>query len=285
MTEENDGVVESAETLALAYVLETMPPNQTFHVDDLACSGSYNSMQIETPEIQLHCSNNICNGTRIFRCQRKSIPNLVVENFEFGYLTYRCSNCTVEKKVFSIAAKLSEEQSKNGICYKFGELPNFGPPTPARLITLIGPDREEFLKGRRCENQGLGVGAFIYYRRVVENQKNRILEQIIKVSQKIGAAPEKITVLEKALTETQFSRAMSDAKDSIPESLLINGHSPLLLLHSALSEGVHAMTDQDCLNIAGSVRIVLVELSEKLSQALKDEAELGKALNVLINKK
>ena len=75
------------------------------------------------------------------------------------------------------------------------------------------------------------------------------------------------------------------AKDSLPESLLINGHSPLKLLHSALSEGVHALTDEQCLEMASSVRVVLVELSDRLSQALKDEAELSKALTTIMNKK
>ena len=37
------------------------------------------------------------------------------------------------------------------------------------------------MKGRRCGNLGLGIGAFVYYRRVVENQKSRILDEIIKV--------------------------------------------------------------------------------------------------------
>lgn len=75
------------------------------------------------------------------------------------------------------------------------------------------------------------------------------------------------------------------AKDAIPESLLINGHSPIKLLHSALSEGVHALSDEECLDFAGSIRIVLGELSERLSQALKDEAELTKALSTLMKKK
>ena len=68
------------------------------------------------------------------------------------------------------------------------------------------------------------------------------------------------------------------------ESLLINGHNPITLLHSALSEGVHALSDEDCLELASSVRIVLGELSERLSQALKDDAELTKALSNLIKK-
>jgi hypothetical protein len=39
------------------------------------------------------------------------------------------------------------EVSQNIFPYKIGELPIYGPPTPARLISLIGPDREIFLKG------------------------------------------------------------------------------------------------------------------------------------------
>jgi len=172
-----------------------------------------------------------------------------------------------------------------GQYYKFGELPTYGPPVPPKLIKLIGPDRDDFLKGRRCENQGLGVGAFIYYRRVVENQKNRILGEIIKVSEKISSAPEKIEILKSAINETQFTKALKMAKEAMPESLLINGHSPILLLHSALSEGVHTLSDEQCLEFAGSVRVVLGELSERLSQALKDEAELTKALSTLMKKK
>jgi len=165
--------------------------------------------------------------------------------------------------------------------YKFGETPPFGPPTPARVISLIGPDKEYFLKGRRAENQGLGIGAFAYYRRVVENQKNRILEEVIRVSERIGAPHEVITDLRTAISETQFSKAMSSIKHGIPQILLINGYNPLTLLHSALSEGIHALSDGQCLERATSIRVVLTELAEHLSQALKDEAELNAAVTRL----
>ncbi len=210
---------------------------------------------------------------------------LKVNSYEFFYITYRCSNCQRTEKTFSIAAKAEINGKPQGRCYKFGELPTYGPPVSPKLIKLIGPDRDEFLKGRRCENQGLGVGAFVYYRRVVENQKNRILGEIIKVSEKIGASSDKIKTLSSAVTETQFSKALDIAKDAMPESLLINGHSPIKLLHAALSEGVHVLTDEQCLELAGSIRVVLSELSERLSQALKDAAELTKALSTLMNKK
>jgi hypothetical protein len=281
-------VKEEIKYQTLAEFLESTPPNQIIPISDMSeisSSGSYKRDAMRSPEIQLHCDHENCNGVRFFRCDSGGGHYLTTKNYEFFYLTYRCSNCQANTKTFSLAAKLKTAWKPEGDCYKFGELPNYGPPVSPKLIKLIGPYREEFLKGRRCENQGLGVGAFAYYRRVVETQKNRILEEIIKVSEKIGAPKEKIEILRAAVNETQFSKALEMTKDAMPESLLINGNSPILLLHNALSEGIHTLTDERCLELAGSVRIVLGELSERLSQALKDEAELLKALSSLMRNK
>lgn len=285
-----DGSVqEEPSSSTLADFLESVPPNQALHISDLSqhvyrSDVGRNANEICLPELQLHCSNEACNGTRFFRCTSKP-PILTDGSHKFFYLTYRCSNCQDTQKTFSLAARIFESGSSIGECYKFGELPPFGPPTPARLIKLIGPDREVFLKGRRCENQGLGIGAFIYYRRVVENQKNRILGEIVQVSEKLGAEASALKTLRDAITETQFSKALSMARDAIPQSLLINGHNPLLLLHGALSDGVHGRTDEECLEIASSVRVVLGELAERLSQALKNEVELSKALSTLMGRR
>jgi len=286
---ETEEVKEEIEYQSISEFLEGTPPNQLIHISDISSwkfPDGYSSRRnvMRTPELQLHCPHESCNGIRFFRCVSGG-GEFLKKGFEFFYVTYRCSNCQETEKTYSLAAQVDEDGSDTGECYKFGELPTYGPPVSPKLVKLIGPDREQFLKGRRCENQGLGVGAFIYYRRVVENQKNRILSEIIKVSEKIGAPEEKIKVLQNAIDETQFSKALNMTKDAMPESLLINGHSPILLLHSALSEGVHALSDEACLDLASSVRVVLGELSERLSQALKDEAELTKALSTLMHHK
>jgi len=286
MTDVNtkEDIQEGIQYESFADFLESTPPNRSSNISNLSKYKAH-SNQLQTPKIQLHCPSDDCNGAQFFRRTTPTYPVNLGLDYIYLYLTYRCSNCQGHSKTFSLAVKIDIDEKPTGEAYKFGELPIFGPPTPPRLIKLIGPDRDVFLKGRRCENQGLGIGAFIYYRRVVENQKNRILEEIIKVSKKLNAPSEKIEALTKAVSETQFSTALDIAKDAIPESLLINGHSPLKLLHGALSEGVHAKSDEDCLAIAGSVRIVLGELSDRLSQALKDEAELSKALFTLMNQK
>ena len=274
--------------ISLAEFLESTPPNQIALISDLAerkFSQNYGSQLdlIRTPDIQLHCTSESCNGPRFFRYRGEEPPGLSTD-WRYFYLKYRCANCQQNDKTFSLAARVGAPSLSLGDGYKFGELPTFGPPTPARLIKLIGPDRDDFLKGRRCENQGLGVGAFIYYRRVVENQKNRIIGEVIKVAEKIGAENSAIKELNAALSETQFSKALAMVKTAIPQALLINGHNPLTLLHGALSDGVHGRSDEECLELASSVRVILAELSERLAQALKDEAEITKALSTLMNR-
>ena len=281
MTDKVENLVkEEIEYQSISEFLESTPPNQTIHISDLAYPihnpGLARRDALNTPDIQLHCAHTLCNGTRFFRSRSSTFTALHSEKTINTYITYKCSNCQVTTKTFSLTAKVNDAGEPEGTCYKFGEYPIFGPPVPSKLLKLIGPDRDIFLKGRRCENQGLGIGAFIYYRRVIEHQKNRIFREIIKVSEKIKAPQDRIDVLKAAADETQFSKALSIAKDALPESLLIDGHSPLLLLHSALSEAVHAKSDEECLSLASSVRIVLTELSDRLSQALKDEVELSR---------
>jgi hypothetical protein len=131
----------------------------------------------------------------------------------------------------------------------------------------------------------LGIGAFSYYRRVVEHQKGRIFDEVIKVSKKIGASGEILDLLAQAKSETQFSKSVSLVRDAIPQALLIGGHNPLTLLHNALSSGLHEDTDEGCLAVAQAVRVVLVDLSERLGQALKNEAELNAAVSRLMRPK
>ena len=284
-----DDVKEKIEYKSIAEFLESTPPNQFTHISDLSNKTEKRNLNtfsiMKTPQIKLHCTDESCDGIRIFRCVSDGEQYLNSEKYELFYLKYRCYNCLKVDKTFSLIAKVNYHNTPQGVCYKFGELPTYGPPVPSKLISLIRDDKEEFLKGRRCENQGLGVGAFSYYRRVVVNQKNRIIEKIIKISEKISAPEDKLKILHDSVNETQFTKALKMAKDAMPESLLINGHSPLLLLHNALSEGMHALTDKQCLELASTVRVVLGELSNRLSQALKDDAEIKKALTTLMNKK
>jgi hypothetical protein len=234
------------------------------------------------PTISLHCENPHCERVQLFSPNPAKIA-LIWGRPANEFIAYTCRNCSESLKLFALHFT---RQSENPVkCLKIGEFPPFGPPLPAKLVTLIGPDRDMLLKARRAENHGMGIGAYAYYRRIVERQKDRIFDKVISISKRLGLVEELVRELELAKSETQFTKAVDQIKLAIPDVLRINGQNPLKLLHSALSEGIHAQDDATCLELAHDVRVVLTELAERMAQALKDEHELGEAVKRLSSKK
>ena len=262
--------------------LEMHPPESTVEVIN-AVGNPYHSgvFPVRKIPLQLYCDSEECEGTHWFDHTEGDV-HLEDEKWGKGILVYRCRHCQRSAKVFGLYVHMVLKDEKVVTAYKIGEFPPFGPPTPSRVITLIGEDRELFLKGRKAEIRGLGIGAFAYYRRVVENQKNRIIDEMEKVARKIGAKPEALAKFEAAKKETRFSESVDAFKDAIPESLLIVGRNPLKLLHTALSEGLHSQDDTACLELAQSIRLVLTDLAERMSLALKEQKELTGAVSRIL---
>jgi hypothetical protein len=205
----------------------------------------------------------------------------VSQDFILSVVCIRCP-CIIKSYAVRFGTYLSLTLPNPPIeAEKLGEWPEFSPPTHPKLISLVGPDKELFLKGRRAELAGLGIGAMAYYRRIVEDQKNRLLGEIIRVARKVSAPESAIKKLEEAMVETQFSRAVESVKDAIPTSLYIYSQNPFTLLHKALSKNLHGMPDAACLSIATSIRIVLLELAKRLADALEDQRELQDAVKQL----
>lgn len=200
------------------------------------------------------------------------------------HLTYVCGDCQKETKRYSLWVLMGQTEGE-GAAYKYGELPPFGVPVPAKVLRLFGKDAAFFLKGRQCENQGLGVGAFAYYRRVVENHKNDIFDEIVRVCETVGASQQLVQELRSAKGENSFTRAIDMIKTGLPQGLLINGHNPLTALHSALSVGLHGESDEACLEAAHAVRLVLTDLVERMALLRQDNKQLHDAVKLLLAKR
>lgn len=269
--------------------LESVPPGEKRDIDDL-CQPNFASgrgsgivgLLMRMPDIHIYCDE--CQGVRSHHCVNSSF-GFMVEHKCNKIFEYKCRNCMNRLKTIAVGYETVGPTIGVGKAWKLGEWPPFGPHVPSRVISLIGPDRDLFLKGRRSESQGLGVGAFAYYRQVVENQFGRLIAEIEKVAKRIGATDEMIITLNRAAKERQFAKAVDDTKNLIPDAIKINGHNPLLLLHSALSKGIHGGTDAECLELATDIREVLTELSERITTALKENGALEQSLSRLLNQK
>jgi hypothetical protein len=202
--------------------LQSVPVALSRTISDLVVVTESGPDELLEPHLKLFCTSSHCNGERFFSAisDTHSISNGKSQNV---FMRYSCRNCGELTKTYALRIKSKGQGEPQGVAYKFGEIPVFGPPIPSRLITLIGPNRDLFLQGFKAEKSGLGIGAFAYYRRVVENQWSRIVGEVIKVAERIDADKGLIGELSKVATETQFKKAV-DNFPAIPQVLLIDGH-------------------------------------------------------------
>lgn len=275
---------ESPPPVSFKNFLEGVPPGVVVTGADVAKyrSGTQGTANyLDLPAIELFCTHAACEDVMFFDSMDRDIvaPQKAPS---FRFLSYRCRHCKATAKVFALRIGICSETSTEATLFKFGEDFPFGRPTPRKVLDLMGAERNYYLKGRRAENLGLGIAAFAYYRRVVENQKGAILQEFMKAAERIGAPTEMVADLKAAAKETQFSKALEAIKHGIPAALLIDGHNPLFLLHNALSDGLHLQDDERCLELATSIRVVLFDIVERVGMVLKDQAELKSAVGKLL---
>ena len=281
------------ENLTFKEILQDKPPGEYFNIPDVVYMTGKNWMSeeellaVSTPDLQLYCDCEKCKGVRLFEYNQFPMhyEYRAVEGgdtcFDNVYIEYLCQNCKENTKSFAIMFIKIHDDNKTADFIKMGEFPFYGPHIPSKLISLIGPDRDLFLKGIKCESQKLGVGAFSYFRRVIENQKDRLIDNISDVLKKLNIDNEALELLQLAKDETQFKTSMDKLKPYLPKELLINNVNPMVLLHKSLSIGLHGLSDEECLELAHSIRVVLSELADRLKSLLADKNELKKALTKL----
>ena len=87
--------------------------------------------------------------------------------------------------------------------------------------------------------------------------------------------------LEEVKNDNQFKKIIDEFKKYFPKQLLIENQNPLQLLHKVLSVGIHNLTDEECLENARSIRIVLSELALRMKNITEDKNELRDAIKKL----
>jgi hypothetical protein len=150
------------------------------------------------------------------------------------------------------------------------------------MAPIAGHSKALFQMGHQAEMQGLGIGAMVYYRKLIENQKNHIIDEIIRVARRTHLSEPQIEKLIAARDEKEFKRAVETISDAIPQTLLINGYNPLALLEQALTKGSSVERDHDALKLAAAVRKILTELAERMARALEDQTDLEEAVNTIM---
>lgn len=167
---------------------------------------------------------------------------------------------------------------------KTGQYPPWSIAVPASVEQALGEHAGSFKKGRICESQGYGIAAFAYYRRIVEEVIAGLLDDIEGVIGDTHDRAEYRRALDNVKGSQSAAARIDVVKELLPASLRPNGVNPLGVMYQALSEGLHALPDEDCLDMAALLRESLVYLVDAVSEQRRKATDFARNIGGLLEK-
>ena len=231
--------------------------------------------------IKMKCPN--CVSSQTFAMINKHWENSKIANHPTAGVTFRmvyiCTHCDKFQRLFFI--KIDEQQEW---VMKIGQYPPWEIAVEPNMEMILGSNFEDYKKGLICESQSYGIGAYGYYRRIVEKTIDELLDEIADLLS--GKEKEEYNIALEKTKETIITQEKIDlVKDLLPPILRPDGMNPLAVLHSTLSEGLHADSDEECLENAESCREILIFLINQIAVSKKASKNFTERMRKLLDKK
>jgi hypothetical protein len=187
--------------------------------------------------------------------------------------TYTCGLCSKTYLSFFVYNDSDKEQ-----IYKVGQHPEPSIAIPKRLETGLKDSVQHYKKGLICFNQGYGIGAVAYFRRVVEERTNELIDVVAELAKANGSSGEEVKKILAAKAERTYDRKLEVASQMIPASLRPGGVNPLGRLHDLLSDALHVKDEEGALATAEDMQFII----EHVFSTLKDyiDAQLTYAVRI-----
>jgi hypothetical protein len=182
-------------------------------------------------------------------------------------LEYKCTGCNLHKQRYWLQFDFENEWVR-----KVGQCPPWSIDISDDIRTTLGEDAALYKNAKILMSQSYGIGACAYLRLLVESQIETILRLVRDVRLEQDASKDDLAEVEEAMKSYQFEDKVNVAGEYAPESLHVDGHNPLAILHGQYSQCLHPPSSDDesmevALRLAGSVEYVLRELSRQLSSS------------------
>ena len=233
--------------------------------------------QLEKPAIHMHCP--VCGSEQTFNADSFVFTSGVVLRKCVQKVPYRCASCGEFDRVFLL--KFDPEEN---YVMKVGQEPPWDISLDRDLEKMLGDHADYYKKGLICESQSYGIGAFSYYRRVVEEIIDELLDEIADLM----TGGERDRYLE-ALEQTKKTKITHDkidlVKDLLPPILRPNEMNPLSVLHDVLSQGLHRESDEHCIELAMTVREALVFLVNQVAASRAAAASFTESMRKLLDRR
>ena len=179
-----------------------------------------------------------------------------------SYFKFICVSCQNETREYHVERIVNEETIR---LQKYGELPKKQLESNPVLQQFLKDDLDNYEKAIACLSLGYGVAAFAYFRRVVENNINGLLDLVQEDAQSSSADAEVTAALAELRGNPPMSKKIELANRALPVHLNPDGLNPLRRLYQVLSEGVHTLSEEECLSKARETSKCLAYLVSELA--------------------
>jgi len=234
-------------------------------------------LKLDMPAVHMSCS--VCDSEQTFTSKTDHRYNMPVNGCVKEFI-YNCASCGQFRRHFFL--KFSPD---GDYVMKIGQEPPWEITPDRTLEKVLGPRAVYYKRGLVCESQGYGIGAFAYYRRIIEEIIDDLLAGVVNL---IVAGEERkvyLEALEKVRRTTITQDKIDLVKDLLPPILRPDGMNPLSTLHSVLSEGLHQQTDERCIELAMAVREVLIFLVNQITLTQTAAANFTESMRKILERK
>ena len=221
---------------------------------------------LRTPEsISFHC-NHCSKETTWKRMGESNYVDMPSADY-FYWVYYKCGLCakTYLLVIYRNAALKKEAGNSPGSTrnvvskiQKIGQFPALSVNIPKALANNLGSASTQLYKKALVNrNEGYGLGAVTYIRRVVEDKTDELIEVVAQLAESHNIEAKIVEQIRAAKNErTTYDNKLRIAATVIPDSLVVDGVNPLGELYNLVSAGVHDLTEEQCIAVADETKSV-----------------------------
>lgn len=208
------------------------------------------------------------------------------ERWNVDEFNFACPGCTLRLDywVELLRPVMVEQKLVGWAVRKVGQRPPSSIEIKPVVRRALGEDAELYTRARICLNQGYGIGACAYMRRLLENQINPLLEAIHELRQQQRAKPAELNAIKKVIRSHSFDGKLRLANKHAPPELIVEGVNPLTVIFNAFSRGIHQLDEDDAVARASGLLGALDIVIEHLSRVREQRAELKSLIHAAAHK-
>jgi hypothetical protein len=168
---------------------------------------------------------------------------------------------------------------------KIGQFPEQSTSISSAIEKRLGASAVFYRRALTCRNEGFGLAAVAYFRRVVEDKTNELVDVVADSAQTMGMSEGDVAHIRAAKAQKRYEDKLKVAAEAIPNVMKPDGANPLQALYDLLSVGLHTQTEEECLQVADEVREIFDYLFDRLRAEIEDRMSFVARVKKIVGKR